>query len=120
MSDKPSGESAWVYGVHAVSAVVQDDPRRVRAIYLQRGHRDKRLQAVIESARAARIRVEVVDKRRLDRVTGGSHQGLAADCHELRLADEKIFEAGFEKLPQPRLARSTCSGLQLRNWLRTR
>jgi len=92
-----------VYGIHAVQAVLQDDPGRVRAVYLQRGRHDLRLQAVIDAARQARIRVEVVDKRRLDRLAGGSHQGVVADCHELRLADEKTFEVRFFELAEPRL-----------------
>ncbi len=108
MTNKPTNASSHskdtqVYGIHAVNAVIQDDPGRVRAIYLQRGRGDRRLQAVIDAARKAHIRVEVVDKRRLDRLTGGSHQGVAADCHELPLADEKAFEARFFELREPRL-----------------
>jgi 23S rRNA (guanosine2251-2'-O)-methyltransferase len=105
MSGKPAPEAdrSQVYGIHAVSAVVQDDPGRVRAVYLQRGRHDNRLQAVIDAAREAHIRVEVVDKRRLDRLTGGSHQGVAADCHELQLAHEKTFEARFAQMTGPRL-----------------
>jgi 23S rRNA (guanosine2251-2'-O)-methyltransferase len=113
MNDKPvnasaqAGESAsahaLVHGIHAVGAVLRDDPQRIRVVYLQRGRRDQRLQTLIDDARKARIRVEVVDKRRLDRLTGGSHQGIAADCHELGLADEKTFEARFASLPEPRL-----------------
>ncbi|MFP6836532.1 MAG: 23S rRNA (guanosine(2251)-2'-O)-methyltransferase RlmB [Pseudomonadales bacterium] len=98
-----STRDALVHGIHAVSAVIRDDPGRVRVIYLQRDRRDKRLQAVIDAARSARIRVEFVDKRRLDRLADGSHQGVAADCHELRLADEKAFEAHFAELAEPRL-----------------
>ncbi|MDH3644386.1 MAG: 23S rRNA (guanosine(2251)-2'-O)-methyltransferase RlmB [Gammaproteobacteria bacterium] len=104
MNHKSGSErAALVHGIHAVAAVVEDDPGRVRAVYLQRGRHDDRLQAVIDAARAARIRVEVVDRRRLDRLTGGSHQGIAVDCHELRLADEKAFEARFLELATPRL-----------------
>ncbi len=103
MSDSSPAQAALVHGIHAVGAVVRDDPGRVRAIYLQRGRSDNRLQKVVDAAREAHIRVEVVDKRRLDRLTGGAHQGLAADCHELRVADEKAFEARFVELPKPRL-----------------
>ena len=49
----------WVYGVHSVSAVLTEDPQRVRVVYLQRGRRDARLQALRETARAAGVRLDL-------------------------------------------------------------
>jgi 23S rRNA (guanosine2251-2'-O)-methyltransferase len=92
-----------VYGIHAVAAVLQRTPRRVRVVHVQRGKQDSRVQAVVQQAKAARIRVAFVDKRWLDRMTNGAHQGVAADCHELALADEAALVAAWQDMPSPRL-----------------
>jgi len=92
-----------VYGIHAVAAVLQSSPGRVRVVHVQRGRQDPRVQNLIEQAKTARIRVAFVDKRWLDRMTDGAHQGVAADCHELALADEATLVAAWQEMPTPRL-----------------
>lgn len=92
-----------VYGIHAVAAVLDETPRRVRAVHVQRGRKDPRIEELVQQAKAARIRVAFVDKRWLDRMTAGSHQGIAADCHELSLADEADLVRAWEELATPRL-----------------
>lgn len=98
-----SVNSARVHGIHAVAAVLRDNPERVRVVYRQRGRRDGRLDALTDDARAAGIRVELVQRQQLDRLAVGSHQGVVADCHELALATEKDFQRAFADLPEPRL-----------------
>ncbi len=92
-----------VYGLHAVSALVEADPGRVRLIHVQRGRRDRRITALVDAARARGIRVEAAERSWLDRRCPGSHQGVVADCHELTPLGEKEFAARFDALPTPRL-----------------
>ena len=92
-----------VYGIHAVAAVLEETPRRVRAVHVQRGRKDPRVEELVQKAKAERIRVAFVDKRWLDRMTSGSHQGIAADCHELSLAVERDLVSAWDELPTPRL-----------------
>jgi 23S rRNA (guanosine2251-2'-O)-methyltransferase len=92
-----------VYGLHAVAALVAEDPARVRVIHVQRGRRDRRVGELIEAARARGIRVEPADRAWLDRRCEGRHQGVVADCHERGPADEAELEAQWEQLPRPRL-----------------
>ena len=93
----------WVYGVHSVSAVLTEDPQRVRVVYLQRGRRDARLQALRETARAAGVRLDLVERQRLDQLVSGPHQGVVAQCHSLALAPEAELVEAFAALPKPRL-----------------
>lgn len=94
----------WVYGVHPVTAVLSRNPNRVRVVYLQRAGRSAgRLQAVHAAAREAGVRVDLVDKRRLDRLVNAPHQGVVAQCHSLALASEADLAACFADLPAPRL-----------------
>jgi 23S rRNA (guanosine2251-2'-O)-methyltransferase len=93
----------WVYGVHAVTGVLTHNPGRVRVVYLQRSRRDARLEDVRELARSVGVRVDLVDRRRLDQHSDGPHQGVVAQCHGLELAGESQFESAFAAFPQPRL-----------------
>ncbi|MFU8815695.1 MAG: 23S rRNA (guanosine(2251)-2'-O)-methyltransferase RlmB [Pseudomonadales bacterium] len=92
-----------VYGLHAVAAMVAENPGRVRVIHVQRGRRDARVGELLEAARESGIRVEPAEKSWLDRRCGGSHQGVVAECHELTLATELDLEARWEALAAPRL-----------------
>lgn len=92
-----------VFGLHAVASLLAAEPDRVRVVHVQRGRRDARLGALLDSARSHGIRVEVVDRTWLDRRCQGSHQGVLADCHERALATEKDLEARWAELPEPRL-----------------
>ena len=93
-----------VFGLHAVAALIERDPGRVRVVHVQRGRRDQRMTELVQSARGRGIRVEVADRTWLDRLaSGGSHQGVVADCHALSPIGEKAFEEHFERLPAPHL-----------------
>lgn len=92
-----------VFGIHAVAALLESDPARVRVLHVQRGRRDRRMVELVEAARLRNIRVETAERAWLDRRAGGSHQGVVADCHDLAPLDEKAFEARFDSFAQPRL-----------------
>jgi 23S rRNA (guanosine2251-2'-O)-methyltransferase len=92
-----------VFGIHAVQAVLEEAPGRVRTVLVLKGRQDKRLQQLLALARDARVRVEFVDKRRLDRLAGGAHQGVVASCQELAPLSERELEALWEELATPRL-----------------
>ncbi|MEZ5560164.1 MAG: 23S rRNA (guanosine(2251)-2'-O)-methyltransferase RlmB [Pseudomonadales bacterium] len=92
-----------VCGIHPVAALLDTAPERVRVLLVQRGNRNARLQALVQQARDAGIRVEFVERNRLDRRAEGTHQGVLADCHEQALADEAELEARWSELAQPRL-----------------
>ncbi len=92
---------SYVFGLHAVTALLERSPERLRALYVQRGRRDQRMGALVEAARARGIRVEAADKRWLDRRAEGSHQGVLADCHDLALSDEKDLEARWPTMTRP-------------------
>src|SRR5690606_11162072 len=90
-----------VYGLHAVTALVETDPGRVRVIHVQRGRRDQRMTALVEAARARGIRVEATERAWLGRRCPGSHQGVVADCHALAPLTDRDFDSRFEALPPP-------------------
>ena len=93
-----------IYGLHAVSAALEQAPERIRVLYVQKGRgSDRRKEALADQARTLGVRVEFVDRGWLDRKADGAHQGVLAVSQALALADEKAFEAAWLDLPGPRL-----------------
>jgi len=90
-----------VYGIHSVGELLAHDPRRVRTLWLS-GTRGP-LAELFARARDAKVRVDVVDRRFLDKKVHGTHQGAVAQCHAATLADEAELEERLATLPHPAL-----------------
>ncbi len=72
-------ELEYVYGLHAVQAMLERSPRRVRKLNVQRGRLDSRMQLVLDAAASESIDIERLLPDELDRmVDGGVHQGVVA------------------------------------------
>ena len=68
-----------IHGFHAANARLWQNPKSLIEIYLAGGRHDARAQAVLDKAAAEGIKLHIVDKARLDSMTGGArHQGVAA------------------------------------------
>ena len=97
--NEPAGD--WVYGAHSVRNVLDAAPARVRQVWVAGGRRSDALAVLIAQARALGIRVESVDKRMLDRVAEGPHQGVAAQCHAVAPATEAELERRWPAFESP-------------------
>lgn len=72
-------EQSKLFGIHAVRAALEHDPGRVRLVWVERGRRDRRVQALLALAEAHSVPVEEVDARALERhAPGQRHQGVVA------------------------------------------
>ncbi|MFT5082402.1 MAG: 23S rRNA (guanosine2251-2'-O)-methyltransferase [Lentisphaeria bacterium] len=78
-----------VFGIHAVQAILKAAPQRVVNIYLLRGRQDLRIQKIVGAAEAADISVQIIDKKRIDRMCDGNHQGALALIEPGHALDEK-------------------------------
>lgn len=68
-----------IFGFHAVGARLRTRAESVREIYVDAKRDDKRMQALLETAKAKNLRVMSVDGKRLDGMTGTiRHQGAVA------------------------------------------
>lgn len=66
-------------GFHAVTARLRHAPSTIRQLYVEASRRDKRMQQLIDNAKAADIRVHPVAADRLDGLARGTrHQGVVA------------------------------------------
>lgn len=94
----------WVFGIHAINALLKHRPEVVIQIYLQSGRLDERISAITDRANSLGIPVEVLDKNEMDKKTQGTHQGALALCKEIKIEhNESSLEALLNKLELPPL-----------------
>lgn len=84
-----------VHGMHAVQALLQRDPSRVRCVYVAQGRDDARVAGILAAARAAGVEVQRADAAKLERLAAGAvHQGVVAQVRPLAAWNEdRLFEA---------------------------
>ncbi len=68
-----------IYGLHAVYALLRQQPEQVRHLWVQAGRNDKRMVAVLDLARNQGVRVEELARAELDAKVEGRHQGVIAE-----------------------------------------
>ncbi len=71
-------EVHWVFGIHAVDALLQRQPNRIEELWLQQGRNDQRMQDIQQHAKQLGIRCRTVAREELDEHAEGNHQGVMA------------------------------------------
>jgi len=95
--------SRIVAGPRAVLEALQRGGEGVQVVYLEAGTRGgRRMAHIVEAARAGNVRLERIDERELDALTGGvRHQGVAAVAGDYPYVDlDNILR---NALPRPLL-----------------
>lgn len=67
-----------VFGIHAVTALLQRMPQQVGELLVLDGRADKRVQPLLQQAERAGIRVVRMPRGKLDQLVDGNHQGVIA------------------------------------------
>ncbi|MFY3775762.1 23S rRNA (guanosine(2251)-2'-O)-methyltransferase RlmB [Marinobacter salsuginis] len=95
-----SGE--FVFGWHAVEAVLKREPGRLQQVWIQTGRQDKRVKSITDTLDSLGVRWKVVHRRELDERVSGVHQGIVAAVSESRecTEDDLLAQlAGSDKPP---------------------
>ncbi|AEK62173.1 23S rRNA (guanosine(2251)-2'-O)-methyltransferase RlmB [Collimonas fungivorans] len=80
-------KSKMIFGFHAVTARLRHEASSVEEIYVDAGRVDRRMQELLNAAKAVGVRVIPVDDARLSNIVGTRrHQGVVAKAGELSLA----------------------------------
>ncbi len=98
MSDKE-----YVFGLHAVQALLQRNPKRVKRLLLLRGRLDVRVQAVVDLAESQGLKLERVGADELEQLADGVHQGVVAEVSPSQLWSEEMLGHLLDKLDTPAL-----------------
>ena len=75
-----SGE--FVFGWHAVEAVLKREPERLQQVWIQTGRQDRRVKTITDELDQLGVSWKVVHRRELDARVAGVHQGVVAAVSE--------------------------------------
>lgn len=76
--------SNYVYGVHAVAALLANRFRSTKALYINQDRVDKRLQEIIDTATQLQVPIERLSLQKMNqRFAEFSHQGVVASASHL-------------------------------------
>jgi len=92
-----------IYGVHAVQALLQHHPKRVKQIWLSEGRSEPRLQALLALAAENRVAVGQAERREMDAWVEGGHQGVVAEVSPSQVWGELMLEEMLERTETPPL-----------------
>ncbi|WP_027852872.1 23S rRNA (guanosine(2251)-2'-O)-methyltransferase RlmB [Marinobacterium litorale] len=85
------------FGIHAVSALLDADSGSVRRLLVAEGRSERRVKALVDTARERGIPVKTLPRARLDDLTGGGvHQGIVAESAPLQAGSESDLEKLLE------------------------
>lgn len=87
----------WLYGIHALTAVLEREPQRVLEIYIAKGRDDERLHTLINLARKNGLGIQFCNKKILDdKAQGESHQGIVARAQPAKALTENDLDTIIE------------------------
>ncbi|WP_370300998.1 23S rRNA (guanosine(2251)-2'-O)-methyltransferase RlmB [Alkalimarinus coralli] len=87
-----------VFGLHAVNALLEKEPEKIKRLLILKGRKDKRLESLLVSARKRGVSIASVDRHQLDKIVNGSHQGVVAECDTAAELEEGDLEALLQSL----------------------
>lgn len=90
--------SDLVFGIHAVQALLKMSPQRIQELRVVRGRQDQRIQSILDSAKNAGLVVQMADKRQLDELCSGRHQGVIAFASPGQIMSEGELYPFLEQL----------------------
>lgn len=95
-------KASWLYGLHAVEAMLSNEPERVLELQVLQSRDDARLHPLVQMARKQGLAVAFRDRDALDQLAeGGRHQGICARVRERPIADENDLEDLLDALKVP-------------------
>lgn len=94
-------DESLVCGLHPVLTVLRHEPERVSGVWVSVERADRRIEEVLEAARAEKIKFHRVPRTKLDEMSdGGRHQGVVARVQSASIKREKELEAYLTALPE--------------------
>ncbi len=95
---KRAGRSEeYVYGVHAVTALIRQDPLGVLGVWVQQDRRDARLERLCGQLREHGLKAQSASRKGLDRMANGArHQGVVARYRGTSKASEPDLSTFLE------------------------
>jgi 23S rRNA (guanosine2251-2'-O)-methyltransferase len=95
-------EKNIIFGLHAVEALIKKQPDRIIKLSLFQDRQDQKIQVLIDLAKNQNIKIELVSRLILDKLTQqANHQGAVAFCEKQKQYSEKELDVLLEHLSEP-------------------
>ncbi|MBC3767596.1 23S rRNA (guanosine(2251)-2'-O)-methyltransferase RlmB [Neptunicella marina] len=95
-------QQEWLFGLHALQAVIEREPERLIELYVLKGRDDERLNSLVNQARRFGIAVQFCQRKTLDdKVAGEQHQGIVARAKPGRQYNEADLAQIIEQHDMP-------------------
>ncbi|MGK0442626.1 MAG: 23S rRNA (guanosine2251-2'-O)-methyltransferase [Pseudohongiellaceae bacterium] len=92
-----------IFGIHAVSSLIERQPERVEQLYIQKGRHDARMESLLATADQAGLSYQQLERKELDEMVKGKHQGVIAQSKGSQLLRERDLEMMLDDLDHPPL-----------------
>lgn len=94
----------WVYGLHAIGAVIERAPERLLELWIAEPRDDARIRSLRERAQAVGVQVQTAGHEALAKLVGDvAHQGAVAAVRPLKPWDEHDLSAALSEIHDPLL-----------------
>lgn len=82
-------QAEFIYGIHSIAAVLENEPERILELMVAKGRSDDRMNSLVSAARKHGISVQFVQRKTLDEKSKGEqNQGILARAKPARVLDE--------------------------------
>jgi 23S rRNA (guanosine2251-2'-O)-methyltransferase len=93
-----------IYGLHAMTAVIDREPERLIELFVLKGREDERLAYIINEARRHDIGIQFCQRKTLDdKCSGEQHQGVVARAKPGKVLDEHDLSVILKNQASPLL-----------------
>lgn len=97
-----SSGKQYIFGIHAVAALIEKHPERVIYLLVAEERGDKKMAELLKRSRQQGIEVRQASRAELDGVTKqGNHQGIAAFCEKPKTYDESDIKSFLSEIDGP-------------------
>ena len=94
----------FIYGIHAVKAVLEKDPARFIEAFVLKGRQDERLMPVLNQLQQFGVSIQQMGRKALDdKAKGANHQGIIARVKPAKALNEHDLDAILAQHEQPLL-----------------
>lgn len=79
----------FIYGIHAVKAVLEREPERFIEAFVLKGRQDDRLMPILNDLQVCCVSIQLMTRKTLDdKAKGANHQGIMARVKPAKLLNE--------------------------------
>ncbi|WP_126455842.1 23S rRNA (guanosine(2251)-2'-O)-methyltransferase RlmB [Sulfuriflexus mobilis] len=97
-------ESQFIYGMHAVEAILNRDPSAILEVWVDKGRHDQRLGKLVDKIRQQGFAIQLLKKDQLtDLVKADRHQGVVVRCRVASAKNENALQTLLDDLNEPPL-----------------